>query len=107
MESKLKIVEIFIIGFALAGLLGYLAMRIRLPTILGYLIAGNINGQPPPSEKDLASHPSIQNIIKDYQNYKDRWASVMSRINANHLRISWTNSSQLCSKTCAWKDRKS
>ena len=44
MDSKLKIVEIFTVGFALASLLGYLTQRIRLPTILGYLLAGYMIG---------------------------------------------------------------
>jgi len=41
---KLKIVLILTIGFALASLLGYLAHRIKLSPILGYLLGGYIIG---------------------------------------------------------------
>ena len=44
MDIKLEIVMIFTVGFALASLLGFVAQRIKLPYILGYLIAGYLIG---------------------------------------------------------------
>jgi CPA2 family monovalent cation:H+ antiporter-2 len=41
---KLKIVLIFTFGFALASLLSYVFQRLKLPSILGYLIAGYLIG---------------------------------------------------------------
>lgn len=45
MEHKsLEIVTILTVGFGLAGILAYIARRLKLPTILGYLLAGYIIG---------------------------------------------------------------
>lgn len=44
MDYKLTIIVILAIGFALASFLGYVTQRIKLPSILGYLIAGYIIG---------------------------------------------------------------
>lgn len=44
MDHNIKIVLILTFGFALASFLGYLAQRIKLPTILGFLLAGFIIG---------------------------------------------------------------
>lgn len=44
MHSNLQIVLMLTIGFALASFFGYFIQRIRLPAILGYLIAGYIIG---------------------------------------------------------------
>jgi CPA2 family monovalent cation:H+ antiporter-2 len=44
MEHKLEILEILTIGLALASLLGYLAQRIHLPSMLGFLAAGYLIG---------------------------------------------------------------
>lgn len=44
MDYKFKIVIILTIGFALASLLGYLTQRLKLPSILGYLLAGYLIG---------------------------------------------------------------
>jgi CPA2 family monovalent cation:H+ antiporter-2 len=41
---RLKIVLVLTIGFALAGLLGYLSLRMRLSPLLGYLLAGYVIG---------------------------------------------------------------
>jgi monovalent cation:H+ antiporter-2, CPA2 family len=43
-EFNLKIVIILTIGFALASFLGYLAQRLKLSPILGYLLAGFLIG---------------------------------------------------------------
>lgn len=44
MEHNLAVVTILTVGFALASILGYVAQRIYLPTIIGYLLAGYIIG---------------------------------------------------------------
>lgn len=44
MDYKLEIVILLTIGFALASLFGALAERFRLPSILGFLVAGYIIG---------------------------------------------------------------
>ena len=44
MDYKLEIVLLLTIGFALASILGVLAERVKLPAILGFLIAGYIIG---------------------------------------------------------------
>lgn len=44
MEHHLSVVLILTVGFALASLLGYCAQRLRLPPILGYLLAGYLIG---------------------------------------------------------------
>lgn len=44
MDKKFLIVIILTMGFALATLLAYLAQKLRLPPILGYLLAGFIIG---------------------------------------------------------------
>lgn len=44
MHSNLQIVLILTIGFALASLLAFIAQRLRLPAILGYMLAGYIIG---------------------------------------------------------------
>lgn len=44
MDHKVEIVSLLTIGFAFASLIGYLMQRLRLPSILGYLIAGYIIG---------------------------------------------------------------
>ncbi len=44
MDGNLKIVGILTIGLAAASLLGYICRRFRLPSILGYLLAGYIIG---------------------------------------------------------------
>lgn len=44
MHDQLALVVILTIGFALASLLAYLAQRLRLPAILGYLLAGYLIG---------------------------------------------------------------
>ena len=41
---RLKIVLVLTVGFALASLLGYLSIKIRLSPILGYLLAGYVIG---------------------------------------------------------------
>ncbi|MDF2577681.1 MAG: kefC [Chlamydiales bacterium] len=44
MDHNLEIVVILTLGFTLASLLGYLAERFKLPSIIGYLLAGYIIG---------------------------------------------------------------
>ena len=44
MDSHLLIVAILTVGFSLASLLAYVAQRLHLPSILGYLLAGFIIG---------------------------------------------------------------
>jgi len=44
MDKHLAIVETLTIGFALAGLFAYLMQRLKLPSILGYMIAGYVIG---------------------------------------------------------------
>jgi CPA2 family monovalent cation:H+ antiporter-2 len=44
MESNLSIVLILTVGFLLASILAYAVQRLKLPTILGYLLAGYIIG---------------------------------------------------------------
>lgn len=44
MEPEFKIVFLFAIGISFAGILGYLAHRIKLSPILGYLLAGYLIG---------------------------------------------------------------
>ena len=44
MDHSIRIVLILTVGFALASLLGYLAQRIKLPTIAGFLLAGYLIG---------------------------------------------------------------
>ncbi len=44
MDHNIKIVLILTFGFSLAGLLGYLTQRVKLPSLLGFLIAGYIIG---------------------------------------------------------------
>jgi monovalent cation:H+ antiporter-2, CPA2 family len=44
MEYNLQIVLILTVGFALASLLGYIVHRLRMPFILGYLLAGYMIG---------------------------------------------------------------
>ncbi len=44
MDPNIKIVLILTFGFALASLLGYLAQRLKLPSLLGFLLAGYIIG---------------------------------------------------------------
>ncbi len=44
MDPNIKIVLILTFGFALASLFGYLVQRMKLPSILGFLLAGYIIG---------------------------------------------------------------
>lgn len=44
MDDNIRILLILTYGFALATLLGYAARRLKLPTILGYLVAGYVIG---------------------------------------------------------------
>lgn len=44
MDPNIKIVLILTFGFALASLLGYLVQRMKLPSLLGFLLAGYIIG---------------------------------------------------------------
>lgn len=44
MDHNLTIVLILTVGFALACLLGYITQRLKLPSILGYLLAGFVIG---------------------------------------------------------------
>jgi len=44
MDHNLKIVLILTVGFTLASLFGYLVQRIKLPTMLGFLVAGYMIG---------------------------------------------------------------
>src|SRR5260221_6389432 len=44
MDYKLKIVLLLTFGFALASFFGVLAQRCKLPSILGFLIAGYLIG---------------------------------------------------------------
>lgn len=44
MDTNIKIVLILTFGFALASLLGYLVQRIKLPSLVGFLLAGYMIG---------------------------------------------------------------
>ena len=44
MDHHVTIIVILAVGFAVASLLGYIAQRLKLPSILGYLLAGYLIG---------------------------------------------------------------
>ena len=48
MGSDINIILIFTIGFALASLFGFFAKKLRLPTLIGYLLAGYLIGPSSP-----------------------------------------------------------
>lgn len=63
MDQHLKIVMLLTIGFSLASVLGYFAQRIRLPSILGYLVAGYLIGPYSPGfEADLKISEQLAEI---------------------------------------------
>jgi CPA2 family monovalent cation:H+ antiporter-2 len=62
MEKDLTIVWIMTIGLGLAGLLGFTARKLRLPTILGYLVAGYIIG---PYSPGFVADPGITDQLAE------------------------------------------
>lgn len=63
MEHKLQLVAILTIGFSFASILAYLAQRLHLPSILGYLLAGFLIGPYSPGfVADLALSEQLAEI---------------------------------------------
>lgn len=63
MEHKLALVAILTIGFGCASILAYIAQRLKLPSILGYLLAGFVIGPYSPGfVADLALSEQLAEI---------------------------------------------
>ncbi len=46
MPHDVELIILLAVGFGLALVFGYIAARLRLPPLIGYLVAGYSSGQP-------------------------------------------------------------